>query len=96
MPVQVTLYHKATGSVANWLDIDRAICAYLEVPADDDLWVHGWYDYIGLGLAFGRSLPEIADIIKQDWPDKPWTIPQLRICHFLNEHYTTDAYRVFS
>lgn len=75
------------GSPQPLVQIDNAICQYLDVPADDHKYVAGWYDYVGFGLAVGMGFGRIADLCKAD---RDWIM--LRICHFLAEHYTSDAW----
>lgn len=96
MPVCFQLYRLGSRTPASLhYEVDGAICAYLEVPMSETKYCCGWYDYIGLLLAMGKSFAEIADGLQRDIAEgkaTAWTWTMLRINHFLCENYSSDAW----
>lgn len=99
MPVCFSLTYHGLTSPAPLGQVDAHICQALDLPFDDDEYVGGWYEYIGLRLATGQSFARIATGLQAsiaEWPESAWYYWRLlRITHFLAEHYTTDAWREF-
>ena len=97
MPACFQLFRKGSVHAQKFTDVDNAICAYLEVVANDEQYVNDWYDHIGFLLALGRSFREIG----QRWQDCIVKYPKdaefyrlmLRINHFLMENYQADAWQ---
>jgi len=57
-------------------------------PKGNDQWYHNWYNNIGLSLATGQSFSDIA----KGYADSP---KMLNIVEYLEERYTTYAWREF-
>ena len=80
--------------------IDAELCQNLDLPFSENKWACGWYDLIGFSLACGRSFDEITDAIKvgcikdanKDIAQREHGYQLLRINHYLNEHFTSDAW----
>lgn len=100
MPNCFQLTRKGYPSPAVLQSIDAELCQNLDLPFSEDKWACGWYDLIGFSLACGRTFDEIADAIKEgcikdnneDIRQRDRGYQLLRINHYLNEHYTTDAW----
>lgn len=99
MPVCFALTRKGDDVPTPLAHIDSAICQALDLPWDADKYVNGWYDTIGFRLALGQGFDEIADHFKADLPKvrtmvgEDWVLTSLRIVHYLNENYHSDAWR---
>jgi len=91
---QLTSIH--TGKPTNFIDIDDEICLALSVPTNPDLYYLGWYDFIGLRLATGKSFTDIKDHLSELWlaDDNPitseWAMQMLRIVDYLSTNYTAS------
>lgn len=73
MPNCFQLFRQGSGNAQSFMAVDNAICAYLDVPADDVEYVNGWYDYIGFSLACGKSLEAIGDQLhRYEAKESPW------------------------
>lgn len=97
MPVQVILTRKGDTEPRSFHDIDRELCQALDIPFDEEEWAGNWYNTLcGWGLAFGASLDWLVDYWRKQAEDgnEP-SILFWRIAAYLNEHYTTEAWRVF-
>ncbi len=78
--------------------IDEELCNHFKVDCDPVKWFHGWYDFIGYGLAAGKSFAEIRTICtdlvsnKDDADGKMHWQRMVEIADYLNEHFTSDAW----
>jgi hypothetical protein len=70
-----------------FVDIDEELCSVLGVQPDPVLYYHGWYDFIGFGLATGRTWPELRAITIETGDEVMTTIVD-----YLSSRYTPDAW----
>ncbi len=85
MPNCFTLTPKGSKEPESLAKIDEAICNHLGIPIHPTKYVEDWYDYLGFGLAMGKTFPELAERFRDD-------PPLLKIAQFLDEHYTADVW----
>lgn len=96
MPNCYNLTRKGWPSPATLQTVDAELCQNLSLPFDDVHWTCDWHNIIGFSLAMGRTLPELIDRHRENetkYPEDRDTYHDLvRICAYLNEHYTVDAW----
>lgn len=85
MPNCFELIRKGETEPSTLISVDIAICEHLDMPVDPKRYADSWYDIIGLGLACGKTLAEIA-AIEADYPTT------VKICDFLAENYTVNTF----
>lgn len=90
MPTQVDLYRISTKEKRSWQDVDNELRAYFDQPPDDEHWLWGWYDAIGVALAMGATFESLM----QGYASRAcWN--GYGICSYLADNYTTDIYKVW-
>ncbi len=93
MPQCFQLFRQGSNAPQSFSVVDNAICAYLDVEADADKYVNGWYDYIGFELACGKTFVEIGEGLQRYVVEgRPWALLMLKINHFLLANYTSQAW----
>ena len=78
------------GKPVKLQDIDKELCDMLGVPCDDNEWVLGWYDSIGLGLACGCDWDKIRKILIID--DSEHHKSLAKVIDYLRNNFTTDSW----
>lgn len=99
MPACLSLTRKGESKPTALQVIDAELCEHLGVPVHPKLWVHGWHQYVGLGLATGHSFDQIIEEINKDIaelavvdPEDDWPHRQLAIALYLREFYEPNAW----
>lgn len=99
MPSCFQLLDKKTNQPAILQRIDELMCAHFQEPCHPKHWFHGWYNYIGLSLATGKSFEDITakclDYIEEQGVDlegiKYW-LQMLKINLWLAKNYNSNAF----
>lgn len=97
MPNCFSLTPKSETEPASLVQVDVEICKHFNEPVDPEKWYLGWYNTIGLQLAFGKSFEEIIEYWEDSatTPGNPFHEYDLRcyeIATFLSKNYTADAW----
>lgn len=87
MPNCFTLTQKGQEHPDKLQDIDEAICRHLGIPIHDKYWAVGWYNYVGLMLACGRSFDGIREAAIKDGNND-----MVKVVDFLSANYTPNAW----
>lgn len=66
MPNCFQLLDKKTGEPVRLNTIDERLCDELFEPCRPREWLYGWYNYLGLGFALGRSMEEMKATFSDD------------------------------
>lgn len=90
MPSCFSLTRRGDKSPAILQEIDRDICQNLGFTYSEDQWAFNWYNFIGLALAIGHSFEYIIDLC---WKHEDWE--SLRIAAYLNDNYSSDAWKEY-
>ena len=90
MPSCFQLIKKGETEPSILQDVDTEMWNHFKggEPKGNDRWYRSWYDIIGLGLAMGKTWNELREM----YTDRPRL---LEIIEYLEDHYTTDAWREF-
>lgn len=76
--------------------IDECLCNHFGVKVDPKKWLCAWYDFIGLGLATGKTWEEMRSEYKkkvEEWPDSAEFYQDLiQILDYLEENYIPNAW----
>ena len=98
MPNCFTLTPKGAKEPAKLSSIDNRLYRELGFcEPDPEIWFYGWYNIIGLGLACGKSLDDMKQILKNQAEGCSETElvdyrMLIEVCNFLNQHYETNAW----
>ena len=85
MPNCFTMTRKGEDKPTTFVQIDEDLCAHLKVECHPKNYYRGWYDSIGLGLAYGKSFTDMMELCKDD-PDT------LEILAYFEANYVSDAW----
>jgi hypothetical protein len=85
MPNAFLFRSKETGQPTQFIKIDEEICNHLGVPIHETQYYNSWYDIIGLAVAVGRKLNEIAN-------DESYGETTRKIAAYLDSKYTSEAW----
>lgn len=85
MPNAFMFRSKETGKPTQFVKIDEEICNHLGVPIHETKYYNSWYDIIGLAVAVGQKLSEIAANTNYDEETR-------KIAAYLDSRYTTEAW----
>lgn len=69
-------------------EVDAHLCRELNQPCADDDWLYNWYNWIGLGLAVGKTFDEL----REQWKKYPELVKVLDV---LKANYTVDSWREY-
>jgi hypothetical protein len=69
--------------------VDDKMRAFFSAPADPDKYYLGWFDWLGFGLAVGRSFD---DMRKDSAGACEEYSPHLALLSWVEEHYTPSAW----
>jgi hypothetical protein len=96
MPNCFTLTRKGENVPTAFVAIDAELCQHFKVPVHETQWYNGWYDYIGLGLACGKPLAELAlkceKHVEEGGEHKDFWQRMLQIARWLDDNYTSDSW----
>ena len=81
-----TLTRMGESSPSQFTRIDEELCRHLGVKVDEVRWVGLWYDWIGLGIAQGRTPEKILSL--NDPEDKMGR----DMLEYLRTYYEWDAW----
>lgn len=74
--------------------IDTEMCRHFNVKCDPVEWHHGWYDIIGLSLAYGKTFDQLKETyigyIRE--AEDAWDIHMLDIINWLDANFVSDAW----
>ena len=77
-------------------NIDKELCSLLGEAEHPTMYVRGWYDYIGFGLATGKTfewlIGDINRCIDEYADEKDYWQDMLKIANHLQEHYESKAW----
>ena len=85
MPNCFTLTRKGENEPASLEAIEEAVCNYLGVEMHPKKYVKGWFDSIGLALAYGKDWAWIKNTFNDD-------VALMKIALYLEANYTADAW----
>ena len=86
MPNYFKLIDKTTEKPAKFVDIDEKLCVHMGVEPHPKNYLYGWYDFIGLGLAMGKTFDELRGFVHKDEQHIH------KVIDYLDEHYVPDAW----
>lgn len=84
MPNYFTLTKKGEEKYSSFFDIDTEMREAFGEPSSETVWLDGWYDVIGLGLAMGYSWDKMREYLKGDMT--------LKILDYLEKNYDANAW----
>lgn len=85
MPNYFMLIRKGESAPTLFVHVDNELREAFGEPPDEDRWLYGWYDTIGLALALGQNWEQIRTVFS-DCEDL------LKIVDYLEERFDTDSW----
>jgi hypothetical protein len=92
MPNCIQYRRKGEKDAITLAKLDDEVCEYLGVTPDPNKFYLGWFDYIGLFHAMGKSNDWIRESIEELGPDSKYRIAYGKILDYLEENFTTNAW----
>ena len=86
MPNYFKLISKETGEPKVFQELDNEMREHFNVPPDPEKWLYSWYDFIGLGLAMGKTFDELRGFVHEDEKHIH------KVIDYIDERYTADAW----
>jgi hypothetical protein len=80
------LLDKRDNQAIAFVRIDDLLCQHFGVDPDPVKWYHDWYNWIGVGLAFGASFDKLRKAYVNDET-------ALSIINWMDMHYVANTWR---
>jgi len=92
MPNCFQLRSKAEPTkLIRFIDLDEDLCNHFGVPVHPDEYYLGWYDFVGLRLAMGKTFDDMRQYLSTS-DHTEWSMKMLAIVDYIDDHCTSDAW----